>query len=242
MLFATGARGVAGVDAIGANLDAAAKANPGKQLCTYATGTGDVPASPAQIAAHPGILLIDQTPGGDDPRCDYFDIEFDAGTIARAPSWYREALTSFENATRPGQRHPGLYVSASNVTALVNGLIAGGVTSGPGLIIANWNLSEPQALADVLNARGPFPIVGIQYADPGKWDDDVWSEAWLGEVSGAHRTVHTTDGTETIGQIATSRNMTPIGWAGYQQAMRPLDANDLVGSAVPAAGHQWWSR
>jgi hypothetical protein len=180
---------VIGFDATHANIAALPRGAP--IVAGYSTGTGDVPWTAEDWAAHPGALRIDQDPAGSDPTADYYDVEDFAGTSARAPGWYREALACYQSGKRPGQRHPGFYTSAGNVTPLVNHLVAAGVTSGPRLIIANWNLTEGQAAADLaaaiaLLASGgadPFPVAGIQFADPGPYDVDVYSRAWLDAVS-----------------------------------------------------------
>lgn len=242
MLFLLGTKGVVGFDAIGANLDAVAAAHPGAQLATYTTGSGAIPASPAQLKAHPGILRICQDVGATDDTADYLDVENGAATLGDCPGWYSRANRNYLSATRPGQRSPAIYQSADNVTAVVDSLISGGVKSGCGLIVANWNLTEAQAFADVVNAAGPFPIVGVQFGDLGLDDENVFSEPWLTAVSGrVHRTVHTFDGRESIGTVAASRNMLPISWLNLQYSMRPLDADDMMASAIPVKGQRWWS-
>jgi hypothetical protein len=62
---------------------------------------------------------------------------------------------------------------------VVNALVNGGVSSGVGLWVANWNLTETQAIADVQNASGPFPIIGIQYSNGTYYDYDAWANPWL---------------------------------------------------------------
>jgi hypothetical protein len=46
-------------------------------------------------------------------------------------------------------------MSQSRVTEVVNALIAGGISSGVGLWIAHFGLTQAQATAMVLNASGP---------------------------------------------------------------------------------------
>src|SRR6185312_10042898 len=92
---------------------------------------------------------------------------------------------SFGAVARPGQRRCAIYVSASNVSPLVNALIATGIREDVRLWVANWDLSNPQAVADVMNAAGPFPIVAVQYSDGTFYDYDVFSLAWLDDVAGA---------------------------------------------------------
>jgi peptidoglycan hydrolase-like protein with peptidoglycan-binding domain len=50
--------------------------------------------------------------------------------------------------------------------------------------VANWSITEGTAIQDVLDASGLFPIVGVQFADPGPYDIDVYSTAWLANQSG----------------------------------------------------------
>lgn len=155
----------------------------GAQAAGYDTGPG-IAWTPQQYAAHPGALHIDQDPAESDPVADYLDVEALAGTIAGSPGWCKRALADYRTARRPGQRSPSIYIQQSNVTLLVNTLIAGGVTSGIGLIIADWNFTQAQAIASVLAASGPFRIVGRQYANLGWADANVFSVAWLRNVSG----------------------------------------------------------
>jgi len=77
-----------------------------------------------------------------------------------------------------------VYMSLSAVTPVVNALIAGGIHSGPGLWIANWNLTAAEAAALVQHAGGPFPVIGVQYANRGAYDVSVFSKPWLDAVSG----------------------------------------------------------
>ena len=156
---------------------------PNRQYAGYSTGTPDIQWTTAEFASHPGTLHICQDAGATDHTADYLDVEQFAATPSDAAGWYKGALDSFHNATRPGQRAPSIYVSMSNVTTLVNALNSGGVTSGPGLIVANWDLTQTQAEADVLAASGPFPIVGIQFASGQFYDVDIYATAWLNVMS-----------------------------------------------------------
>jgi hypothetical protein len=157
----------------------------GFQLAGYDTGAG-VAWTPQMWAAHPGAIHIDQEPQAQDTTADVLDCESGAVPVGspKIPAWAKGALSSFNKAARPGQRAPLLYCSASNVTANVNALLAGGVSSGVGLWVANWSLSQASAVAALAAAAGPFPVQGIQFNDDGDWDADVWSTAWLDNVSG----------------------------------------------------------
>jgi len=159
---------------------------PPGQHAGYATGTGTVPWTAADWAAHPGAVRIDQSPVNTalDELCDVLDMERGAATIADCAPWAEGAAANFAAARRPGQRHPAIYMSLSNVTPVVNALVTAGITSGPGLWIANWNLTEPEARALVAFAAGPFPVIGVQYGTRGDYDVSVFSAAWLAAVSG----------------------------------------------------------
>ena len=180
---------VVGIDATHANIG---QLPPGLQYAGYSTGSPDIRWTPEDWAAHPGALRIDQDASASDGTADYLDVERGAATNAEASSWYRRALMSYRAATRPGQRAPGFYTSQSNVTPLVNALIAGGVTSGPKLIIARWDLlATVEDILRITEAAGPFPVVGMQItnASPLPFDVDLFSAAWLAAVSRLPRPV-----------------------------------------------------
>jgi hypothetical protein len=179
----------------------------GYQLAGYDTGSNGVAWTPAMWAAHPGAVHIDQDPQSLVVTADVLDCESGAVPVGSPDiaRWAHSAQDSFAAAKRPGQRRPVLYTSASNVTANVNALVNNGVTSGTGLWIANWSLSTAQALAELAAASGPFPVQGIQFADDGDYDADVFSSAWLADVSGNAwvfgpvRSLHVWPGLTTFG-------------------------------------------
>lgn len=157
----------------------------GGMVALYSTGTPDIKATQADIESHPGCLLICQDFGLTDTTADYADVESGAGTPQQVPQWFKAAVANYHNGVRPGQRWPAVYCSANNVTNVANALVNAGITSnGPGLVIANWSLTETQAIADVLAASGPFPIVGIQFRNNGPYDTDVMSGEWINTMSG----------------------------------------------------------
>lgn len=159
---------------------------PPGHVAGYTTGSADIKWTDADWHAHPGALRICQDFGASDVTADYLDVERGAATNDQCPGWVKKAQASYHNATRPGQRSPAIYTSASNVTPLVNALIAGGVKGGVGLVVANWNLTQAEAAAQVIAAAGPFPIVGIQFASLARYDVNVFSSAWVNEVSKPH--------------------------------------------------------
>ena len=170
---------VPGHDCIHANISHL----PPGQSAGYTTGSPDIRWTAADWAAHPKAIRICQDTAASDTTADVLDVERGAATNSETARWYSSARTSYTAGTRPGQRLPAVYTSAANVTALVNALKAAGVSSGPRLWIANWNLSDTQAAAAVVAASGPYPIIGVQYASGQFYDSDVFSSTWLGGVS-----------------------------------------------------------
>ena len=150
----------------------------------YTTGSGSVPWTAADWAANPDAVRYCQDPGATDHTADVLDVETGAATLADCAPWAHAALAAYSSDARPGQRTPAIYCSRNNVTPVVNALISGGIKAGVGLIVADWNLSESQAAAEVAAGSGPFPIVGIQYEDAGAYDKDVFSTPWVNAVSG----------------------------------------------------------
>jgi len=195
-----------GHDAIHANVSHL----PPGQTAGYTTGSADIKWTAADWAAHPKGVRICQD-NGSDHAADVLDVERGAATNADAAAWVPRAVTAHKAATRPGQREPAVYTSASNVTPLVNALVAQKVT-GAGLWVANWNLSDAQAVADVQNAAGPFPIVAVQFSSGQFYDTNIFSLTWLGRTSqtGPHR--HVTASVTTFGALAASRHATMEGF------------------------------
>ena len=158
----------------------------GGMYAGYVTGSGDIPWNAEDWAKFPNAVRIDQTPASSpwDATADVDDMERGAVTLPELAPRAKLRIASFHNGTRPGQREPLVYASASNITPVANALIAGGVTSGVGLWVANWNLTEPEAVAEVLAASGPFPIRAVQYRNAGAFDMSVVDTGWLSTVSG----------------------------------------------------------
>jgi len=156
---------------------------PPGQACGYTTGTPDIRWVADDWKAHPHAVRICQDALASDHTADVLDVERGAASIARAPGWYRNALSAFEAGARPGQRHPAIYISASSVTALADEMVAMSVRSGPALFVANWSLTDAQAAAEVAAASGPFPIIGIQADNGPFYDTDVLSSSWLHGIS-----------------------------------------------------------
>jgi hypothetical protein len=172
---------VPGYDAMQMNIGSL----PAGQAAGYATGSPWIAWTAADWDAHPGAVRIDQDPNAADPAADILDVESGAATPGDAPGWYRRAVDDYKRASRPGQRWPAIYMSMGAVAGVADALIAGGVTSGPGLFIAEYGaLTEAQARAVVANPTGPFPVIGFQWQDAGSYDRNVFGVPWLQAVSG----------------------------------------------------------
>ena len=169
-----------GADAVSVNVHTIPVNIP--QLAGYTTGSGWVPWTGAQWSAHPNALRICQDPGATDLTADILDVESGAATLADCAPWAIHALANFHAGTRPGQRSPAIYMSGSNVTPVVNALIAGGVHAGVGLFVAAWNGRE-YAVEQLNKSGGPFPVVGVQYEDAGSYDLDLFLASWLNNRS-----------------------------------------------------------
>jgi hypothetical protein len=225
----------------------------------YTTGSGGVPWTAADWKAHPGAVRICQDPSASDSTADVLDVEQGAATPGIAARWAEAAAAHVAAATRPGQRHPAIYMSLSSVTPVVNALIAGGIHEGVSLWVANWNLTEAEATALVVHAGGPFPIIGVQYANRGAYDVSVFSAAWLGAVSGDQppppAKFHgewVTKGQLSLGQLAAKLGVLPSTLlretaihygkfgpelAGYENALH--NGTLRVSSPLPAGTKVW---
>jgi hypothetical protein len=88
---------------------------------------------------------------------------------------------------------------------------AGWDHSGPGLWVANWNLSDPQAAAEINAAGGPYPVIGVQFASGAFYDTNVFSTTWLNATShmaGTGPFLHHADGKHSLNAIASKRGTT----------------------------------
>jgi hypothetical protein len=158
---------------------------PRGQHAGYTSGRG-IAWTPAQWAADPSAIRIAQSSAlavDESGWPDVLDYEAGAATLADVGPWAKAMLAAYAAGSRPGQRRPAIYASKSNLTHIVNALIAAGVKSGIGLWIAEWGIGKAAAEALVNNASGPFPVIGVQYSDDGTYDSDVFSAAWLKDVS-----------------------------------------------------------
>jgi len=157
------------------------------QYAGYVTGSPSIVWTAEDWASHPGAIRIDQSPASTvwDATADVDDYETGAVGLSELAERAKLRFAAFKAGTRAGQRSPLIYASANNVSNVVNALVNGGVTSGVGLWVANWNLTEAQSVTDVLAASGPFPIHGIQFTNAGAYDISVFSADWIKNVSGS---------------------------------------------------------
>ena len=213
---------------------------PPGQAAGYTTGSAAIRWTDGDWKAHPGAVRICQD-SGTDHSADVLDVERGAATNGDATVWVPKAEAAYGAAARPGQRSPAVYTSASNVTPLVNALIAHGIRSGVGLWVANWSIGQNAAIVDVQHAAGPFPVIGVQYASNDLYDSDVFSSAWLGDVSqkGGAPFRHVTAKGDTIASLAASRGMRPDTWLALQHTLG-ADVPALAAGPLPA-GVTWYS-
>lgn len=151
-------------------------------------GTGFIAWTPEQWDAHlkpfPAVH-IDQDANASDALADILDVEAGAAKESEIVGWLARARNSFHKVLRPGQRWPGIYCSASNVTSAVLILHDGGVTNVP-FWVADYSVSYAEASRRVITALGPYPAIAYQYNDlafGGKADSDIFSVNWLTKVS-----------------------------------------------------------
>ena len=163
---------------------------PNSTVAGYVTGTSEVAWTVDDFKAHPTAIRIDQSPTPTvwDATADVDDYERGAVGLSELAPRANMRMVAFDNGIRSGQREPLVYASANNVSAVANALVSGGVLKGVGLWVANWNLTEPQAISDVVSASGPFPIRGVQFHNAGKYDVSVFDSSWINNVSGKTQT------------------------------------------------------
>ena len=159
---------------------------PAGQAAGYTTGSPGIAWDAEDWQAHLGAVRIAQSPLlslDEQSDADVLDVEGGAASLADCAPWAVAAVRAWHDAKRPGQRHPAVYASASMITPVVNALRAGGITGGVSLWVANWNLTDAQAAAEVTAAAGPFPVIGVQWKSLQFYDVSVFARAWLDDVS-----------------------------------------------------------
>lgn len=203
----------------------------------YVTGSGSVPWSAANQAANPGFVRIAQSPVESFDELghpDVLDWESGAATDANVVPWAKAEIVSFHSGARPGQRMPTVYMSRNSVTHVVNILIAGGITSGVNLAIADYNNDPNQATQEVANGSGPFPVVWRQYANRGNYDAGIVSVPWLNHVSVApSKTVAVPN---VVGRSAGEAHNALVAAELVPTAAAGQLATEVVSGLVPAVG------
>jgi hypothetical protein len=202
----------------------------------YTTGTGIVPWTPADWKAHPGAVRICQDPAASDTTADILDVERGAASPGAAARWAVAAVASYAAGKRPGQRLPAIYMSLSAVTPVVNALIAGGITEGPGLWIAHWGISPDEARTVVELGGGPFPVIGVQYRNAGTYDVSVFGKPWFDTVSGdpavrpaGFHGAYITAGQFSLAQLAAKLEVPPAALLRMTAVHYKTFGNDLAG-------------
>lgn len=158
---------------------------PAGQGAGYTTGTPDIQWTQQDWEAHPGAVRICQDAQASDATADALDVESGAAGLTKVPGWVRRAWKSFDADKRPGQRTPAVYISASRVLELHAVLDAAGLRGKCALWIAHWGTTHDHAVEQVQAARPPWIMAGFQWTNGPQFDQDVWSKAWLDDVSGA---------------------------------------------------------
>ena len=165
----------------------------GMKVAGYTTGTPDIRWTAEQFAQFPDAIRIDQDARASDPTADILDVEAGAATIAECAPWVKAARQNWLSAKRPGQREPGIYCSKSMVTAVANALVAGGVDRCP-LWVASWGIGTSGATKLLLDSGGPYPIVGVQFQNFARFDESLFLDSWLSNVSGKKAAVQAPPG------------------------------------------------
>lgn len=164
-----------GWDATHANLAGA----PAGQGAGYTTGSKDIKWTAADFAARPGAVRICQDAAASDATADVLDVETFAATPAEVPGWFARAVSARQTGQREGQRAPAVYCSLSVVPAVAEALATSGELGKPDLWVAHWGITMDQAGALVGTVINGLVVVGVQFANRGAYDSDVFSAAWL---------------------------------------------------------------
>lgn len=170
----------------------------------YVTGSPDIVWTQSDWDHHRDAIRIDQTPAGTpwDALADGDDYERGAVALSELPVRAKLRMHAFNSNARPGQRRPFVYASASNLTDVANALVKGGVTSGVGLWVAHWTGDIVGAIKEVAARSGPFPVIGVQFENPGPFDISVFATAYLNDRSGVAKPTPTIAGYVVWDEVA----------------------------------------
>lgn len=158
----------------------------GVQAAGYFTGSLDIRWTATDFTNHDKpypAIAIDQSPNGDRPDADIWDVESGAGTVAGVADWITRARKNYANHVRPEQRWPGIYLSMNNLDPAVKVLEKAGIQN-VGFWTAQPGLGLPAAINRVQTATGPYPCIGVQYTFGAFTDLDVWSLDWVKTMTG----------------------------------------------------------
>lgn len=180
------------IDATGGALDgllSALGSNNPQTIASYVTGSGSVPATPAQfaeLATRVGVFRYDQSPSLSDfaaGNADGADIESGAGTVAAAvdAAQKRDAMGWYS----------WFYLSEANL-ADARTAVEGAKLTRVQFIVADWSLSQAQAQA--------FLVA----------NDDVAAVQWASPSSNPNTVCPGTS--RTLAQLNVDLNVTRAGW------------------------------
>lgn len=156
---------------------------PAGQGAGYTTGTPDIKWTAEDWAAHPGAVRIDQDAASSDPSADALDVESGAATPESVPGWTDRAYDDYESGARPGQRVPAVYCSLSVVQSVADALVANPSRFPPKLWVAHWGITMDEAAALIGTQISGLTVIGVQFANRGAFDSDVFDSAWLASVA-----------------------------------------------------------
>lgn len=157
---------------------------PAGQGAGYTTGTPDIQWTPEDWASHPGAVRIDQDAAASDHTADTLDVETGAATYADVPEWTRQTLIARDASSRPGQRWPCIYASLDSVPAVAEAIATTPSGGLPVLHVAHWGITMDDAAKLIGTQISGLTVVGVQFANRGAFDSDVWDAAWLAAVTG----------------------------------------------------------
>ena len=156
---------------------------PAGQGAGYTTGTPDIKWTPEDWDAHPGAVRICQDASGDDATADVIDDEPGADSDSGSVGWFKRATAEFDAGARPGQRRPCFYRDLDGVPELAAAIAAAGLPLNLPLWLAHWGITMDEAASLIGTQLHGMRIVGVQFANRGAFDSDVFDAAWLSAVS-----------------------------------------------------------
>lgn len=121
----------------------------------YVTGSDNILWPKAQFARFGGkpMARINQSANPQANVGNVLDVENGAATIAEAAKWAKAT---------PG---PSIYINQSQVDELTAALKAAGIVTCS-LWLADWNLSQDEAVAKLKTRINGYPIQAVQFASP----------------------------------------------------------------------------